>query len=334
MGSSARPSVSVVIPVYNAAATIARALDSVLAQTYAPLVEIIIVDDGSTDDTAQVVRTAYPMVTLLPQENRGNAGARNRGVAAATGEIITFLDADDEWLPGKLATQIPQLQRLPDLSLLTCECRWMGAPRGTRPPVPKPSGVSEIPFRDLFARRRLSACCSGWVLARETFAAVGGMDGQLRRSCDWEFLLRLAAQGGSVCSLGEALYNYYWTENSVSRAPEAIVDYARIAVEVLARHDPDDSLAPGLLTEDEFQAHLRDAEAWYGRRLWRAGRRAEAREVLGRAAARARGLGLESISCVWAARHPLLYRALGLFRPPLRPHYVPPSKPARPRRAA
>ncbi len=107
-------SISVVIPAYNAGKHIARAIDSVLAQTQPPC-EIIVVDDGSTDDTAQVVARYRPKVTYIYQDNAGASVARNTGIQAAAGQWIAFLDADDEWLADKLKLQIEHLKRNPDL---------------------------------------------------------------------------------------------------------------------------------------------------------------------------------------------------------------------------
>jgi len=98
------PAVSVVIPLYNKGPYIARALNSVLAQTFQDF-EVIVVDDGSTDDGAEVVRGFDdPRIQLIQQENRGVSAARNRGIEAARAELVAFLDADDEWLPGFLRT--------------------------------------------------------------------------------------------------------------------------------------------------------------------------------------------------------------------------------------
>ena len=101
-----QPLVSVVIPAYNRAAYLAQAIDSVLAQTYTPL-EIIVVDDGSTDDTAQLAASYLPRIQLIRQANAGAAAARNSGIAQSHGELIALLDSDDRWLPDKLARQVP-----------------------------------------------------------------------------------------------------------------------------------------------------------------------------------------------------------------------------------
>jgi glycosyltransferase involved in cell wall biosynthesis len=118
--------ISAVIPAYNSEATIARAIDSVLAQTRSAD-EIIVVDDGSTDRTAEVIGSYGDKVILIRQENAGASVARNTGIEAATGEWIAFLDADDEWLPEKLKLQSEHLTRHPDLKWTTanfyrCHC--------------------------------------------------------------------------------------------------------------------------------------------------------------------------------------------------------------------
>lgn len=96
--------VSVVIPAYNSSAWIAQTLESVLAQDYHNF-EVIVIDDGSTDDTCEVVQR-YPVVRLVRKENGGTATARNRGIQEATGEYVAFVDADDLWLPEKLSRQM------------------------------------------------------------------------------------------------------------------------------------------------------------------------------------------------------------------------------------
>jgi glycosyltransferase involved in cell wall biosynthesis len=118
--------ISVVIPAYNSAAHIGRAIDSVLAQTQPPA-EIIVVDDGSTDDTPRIVQGYGDQVRRIEQANAGASAARNTGILAARGDWIALLDADDEWLPTKLALQTAILQRYPHLSwvtgnYLTCSC--------------------------------------------------------------------------------------------------------------------------------------------------------------------------------------------------------------------
>ncbi|WP_214041353.1 glycosyltransferase family 2 protein [Methanoculleus sp.] len=108
------PAVSVVIPLYNKGPYITRALNSVLAQTFQDF-EVTVVDDGSTDDGAAVVRGFDdPRIRLIQQENRGVSAARNQGIEAARAELVAFLDADDEWLPGFLETIMRLRKKFPE----------------------------------------------------------------------------------------------------------------------------------------------------------------------------------------------------------------------------
>ena len=108
---------SVVIPCFNAARYISSAIDSVLEQQW-PELEIVVVDDGSTDGSADLVAARYPQVRLIRQANAGVAEARNRGIREASGRWIAFLDADDLWLPGKLLAQSALLRADPSARMV------------------------------------------------------------------------------------------------------------------------------------------------------------------------------------------------------------------------
>jgi len=114
MAASEPISISVVIPAYNAEKYLARAIKSVLEQTYKPN-EIIVVDDGSTDGTYMAAAEFRDSIRYIYQDNSGESGARNRGIKEACGNWIAFLDADDEWLPERLERQVKILERQPEL---------------------------------------------------------------------------------------------------------------------------------------------------------------------------------------------------------------------------
>lgn len=109
-----RERISVVIPVRNGARYLAEAIDSILAQTR-PADQIVVVDDGSVDATPDVIASYGSRVTAIAQAARGNSSAGNRGIEAANGQFVAFLDADDTWLPEKLAIQLEVLKREPDV---------------------------------------------------------------------------------------------------------------------------------------------------------------------------------------------------------------------------
>lgn len=124
---SRRPLVSVIIPAYNAAPYIKEALDSVFAQTYGNF-EVIVVNDGSPDTPAldEVLAPYRERIVYLRQENRGLAGARNTGLRAATGDLVSLLDADDAWMPDYLQEQAGYLVEHPEYDLVYCNARFFG----------------------------------------------------------------------------------------------------------------------------------------------------------------------------------------------------------------
>ncbi len=111
------PLISVVIPAYNAAAFLAPTLASVFAQDHRPI-EVILVDDGSTDDTLAIARNWSPALRVCHQDNAGPSAARNRGIAMAEGDYLAFIDADDTWLPGRLRRHLAVLTQRPDLDMV------------------------------------------------------------------------------------------------------------------------------------------------------------------------------------------------------------------------
>jgi glycosyltransferase involved in cell wall biosynthesis len=113
--------VTAIIPTYNRAKTIERAVNSVLAQTWKEM-EVIVVDDGSNDQTGEVLKAYGDKIRVIHQRNGGPAAARNTGIKAATGEIISFLDSDDAWMPSKIERQVKLLQRTASAGVVCCVC--------------------------------------------------------------------------------------------------------------------------------------------------------------------------------------------------------------------
>lgn len=183
------PEVSVIIPTYNRRDFISEALASVLAQSYHDF-EVIVVDDGSTDDTREVVQ-AFPEVRYLYQENRGVSAARNHGVAVSSGRLLAFLDSDDVWQPRKLQTQVAFFAARPEARICQSEEIWLrhGVRVNLHNKHRKPSG-------DIFARS-LQLCLvspSAVMLRRELFEETGGFDESLPACEDYDLWLRIAVK--------------------------------------------------------------------------------------------------------------------------------------------
>lgn len=184
------PLVSVIIPTYNRATWLMEAVASVLAQRYRPL-QLIVVDDGSNDDTAQRLAPWRHRLLLLRQENRGVSAARNRGVAAAGGQLIAFLDSDDLWLPDKLACQVAFMQRQPAALICQTEERWIrnGVRVNPRQRHAKPAGMI---FEASLALCLVSP--SAVMLRRTLFEAMQGFDEHLPACEDYDLWLRIACR--------------------------------------------------------------------------------------------------------------------------------------------
>ena len=121
---SSNPLVSVIIPTYNRGWILKEAIDSVLAQDFEDF-ELIVVDDGSTDNTREILDTYGQDIIVLQQANKGVSAARNRGIAEAGGQLVAFLDSDDRWLPRKLSRQVDFFNLNPDAVINQTEEIWI-----------------------------------------------------------------------------------------------------------------------------------------------------------------------------------------------------------------
>ncbi len=204
--------VSVVVPAHDAETTVEAAIRSALAQTCPPD-EIVVVDDGSTDATATVVRRIGGTVRLVSQPQGGPSAARNAGVAASCGEWLAFLDADDEWHPEKLERQL----RLAGGDVVLVATDWSrGAVR-----VPAPASVSTtvLPTSKILLLNRFQT--STVLLRRDAFNAAGGFDSSLDGVEDWDMWLR-ASRKGTVVKLDWPFVRYADVATSYSKALERV----------------------------------------------------------------------------------------------------------------
>jgi GT2 family glycosyltransferase len=182
------PKVSVIIPTHNRRELVREAIASVLAQSFADF-ELIVVDDGSEDETAEVVQE-FAGVRYAWQPNRGVSAARNYGVSLSTGELIAFLDSDDVWQPQKLERQVRFFTKHPDAQICQTEEIWLR--NGVRV---NPHHKHRKAGGDIFARS-LELCLvspSAVMMRRELFECIGGFDENLPACEDYDLWLRIAA---------------------------------------------------------------------------------------------------------------------------------------------
>jgi glycosyltransferase involved in cell wall biosynthesis len=210
------PLVSVIMPVFNGAKYISEALSSIRDQHYLPL-EILVIDDGSTDDTASCIKEFSRDIRYVYQPNKGPAAARNKGLSLARGELFAFLDADDLWPPDKLHRQVSFLLDNPTIQVVMgrIQCQWLpggkpfdtGSTDGTMIGTYLGSGV----FRSL------------------AFDAVGPFDASLRFSEDRDWFFRAAEQNASIRVLPELTLLYRLHANNMTRDKD-LTDFQYLAL--------------------------------------------------------------------------------------------------------
>jgi glycosyltransferase involved in cell wall biosynthesis len=200
------PVVSVVIPAYNASDTIAEALDSVIAQTSAVAIELIVVDDASTDATAEVARAwasdlgqpnfGFRVISLA--SNTGPAAARNVGIAVARGSWLAFLDADDAWIPLRLEYQLEWLRTHADTAMVSAKVLQEDLPSThLHKDVALECGCRDLSLEDFVDGNWVA---TSTVLARrDAVIAAGGFDSRFRGPEDYDLWIRMAVNRRIVC---------------------------------------------------------------------------------------------------------------------------------------
>lgn len=191
------PLVSFIIPTYNAASYLIRAVDSALSQTY-PNIEVIIVDDGSTDDTTQIVARRYgARVRYLRQANAGPSAARNRGIAEAQGEFVHFLDADEFLLPTKVEKSYALFCEKPEIGVVYGHGIPLRSDDESEIPMdypPLPSGWVMCHWLTGMMSGGTYGVTSSFMVRRDAVLDVGGFPEDQRVAEDWDVWIRLAAR--------------------------------------------------------------------------------------------------------------------------------------------
>ncbi|MEZ4726589.1 MAG: glycosyltransferase family A protein [Caldilineaceae bacterium] len=238
--------ISVIMPVYNGACYLGAALASVFAQSYQPL-EVIVVDDGSTDESAAVVAQLQSdrasesaqrgtMLRYVYQANAGPAAARNRGVALTNGALLAFLDADDWWHPEKLARQVALLNQQPDLGYVVSHMSVQLEANTTWPVSLNQAHYQNQP-RCLLP--------SALVVHRQTFYQVGGFDESYRYSDDADWFLRAKDRGVSFAVAPEPLVYKRIHATNLSHTPAMSQETLRAFHASIQRQRQAQTLATG-----------------------------------------------------------------------------------------
>ncbi|MET0065698.1 MAG: glycosyltransferase [Candidatus Thiodiazotropha sp.] len=205
--------VSVIIPSFNRAHTLARALDSVIAQTH-PVLEIIVIDDGSTDQTDELIARDYPQCVCLRQSNRGVSAARNRGISHARGEWLALLDSDDSWMPEKLEQQFAALAASPGLRLCHTDEIWIR--NGTRiNPMRKHRKQGGQIFAQCLPLCVISPSAS--LMHRSLFETYGLFDEDLPACEDYDLWLRVCSREAVAFVEQPLVVKYGGHEDQLSR---------------------------------------------------------------------------------------------------------------------
>ena len=270
-----RPSISVVIPAYNAGKFIGEALASALAQTR-PAAEIIVVDDGSADGTAAAARACGSPVRLIQNsENLGVGASRNRGVQASRGEYVAYLDADDKWRPNHLANLGALLDANPRVGFAFSPVEFFGEKTGQWPGSLAQFAQPRNCFFDLL--RNIPCVPSGLMIRRSIHDAVGGMDEQIgirrrgrfiQQGEDMDYVIRAGRIAEAMaCLEPTAQYRWHKGQASVLRDEQIVLGFVyrlRILAALVASGAP---AAESALARDRvrrcWEEHIE--ETWRGR---------------------------------------------------------------------
>jgi glycosyltransferase involved in cell wall biosynthesis len=263
---SAAPTFSIVIPTYQAADTIGHAVRSAIGQVHRAH-EIIVVDDGSTDDLDAALREARDHVTLLRKPNGGGASALNVGMRAATGEFLAILDADDAYHPMRLAALAELAMARPDLDLVTSDARLVVDGNA----VGRFLRYNRFAVDDQRAAILWSCFVGGWPAVRlARLRAIRGFDERVRIAYDWDCWIRLILAGAQAGAVDEPYYDYVRSPTGLTASRVASLwDRVRI-LEAAAGHpslDADERRALARsLRHHRTRAVLAEADARGGRR--------------------------------------------------------------------
>jgi len=238
--------VTAVIPAYNCKSTIAEAINSVLKQTYNDI-EVIVINDGSTDGTDKLVKQNYPDLTLINQDNRGVSWARNTGIKHSHGDLIAFLDADDIWLPEKIERQVDIFSHDQDIGLVTTEEYIFDGYENIHNQNKEISLFKGDIVKNIFWK---SGLCTSTVMVRKTVLDdVGEFRTELSAGEDDNLWIRIAFKY-KVHLIKEPLVKYRITSNSLTRGETGrsnLYNGVKKHIDILRKEYPEISMRLGNL---------------------------------------------------------------------------------------
>jgi len=203
----AAPTISVIVPVYNMGRYLPDAVASIEAQGFESI-EIVVVDDGSTDETPEVLASLGDRIVAVRHANCGPAAARNRGIETSSGELLAFLDADDLWPAGKLAHQLQRLEREPELDVVLGRIQYVALEGGELP---------DIEYEDRDAKTLTHVHLGSGLYRRRAFERIGTFDESLRFSEDVDWFFRVREAGLRVVILPEVTLLYRLHDTNMTR---------------------------------------------------------------------------------------------------------------------
>jgi hypothetical protein len=289
------PLVSVIIPAYRAAESIAATLDSVFAQTWQDY-EVIVVNDGSPDseEMEKALEPYRERITYLRQENQGPGGARNTGIRMARGRYVALLDSDDMWDPEHLAAQVAVLEADPSIDMVYADARIIGdVPEAGRTVMEFCPSVGEVTFERLVTRECTVHICVS-VCRREALLRAGLFDPAFRGTEDIDMWMRIARLGGRIAYQRRVLGCYRRQAGSLSSDRVSMVE-GFLAVLAKAERDPGLTAAQRDAVERQVAVEQSKLELHKGRNAFLAGDAAAAVSHLRRANAQHKSLKLAAV---------------------------------------
>lgn len=268
------PAVSIILPTYNRAYCIRRAIDSVLNQTFTDF-ELILIDDGSTDDTRAIVESYDDprLVHIHNEDNEGQTKRLNDGLRLARADLVAFQDSDDEWLPTKLEKQVAAMRAQPPEVGLVYVDKWRFEPEREKFHWKSPTNMPEdgIIFEKALDEQVYNIGPQSVLIRRECFDKVGPFDERLTNFNDWDMFVRISRHF-LFYHIPEPLVNYFKSADALTSLGER---KGIEAIQVLFdKFLPDLAKNPALLAKRAYwigSFHMRDGDVAKGRAfLWRA----------------------------------------------------------------